>query len=467
MHSGASRAQALAVKALALTLTGHLEDDTSDPLVGMLASKAHKDPVLKQLLNEMMSGNPLQERLDLFERHVGECTENQQPGKVLSRSMLLHPNKDASRVTAPPQPAVTEQRPSENAAESNDVPKTEISALQTLAMRARVMLHHSGLTTSHAVINKIIANAKADSTFADVVSHVAGGTRNIEPNQERLRIFKSYIVSALAPADHKGAPEPDIFPTAPEKLSIEEWPLIISNIYATSLQQDARFGSSKGKSTFTNQSKAAVKYRNHSDYGIQMGWQDHHDVAYPLSLLPKKTWDAMHNNKSQGAVCSYCRKPSQPSAHQRKLFLVAERLSWAAGTFAIKARSKIEEALWAVNYELGIEEPVMLSSQESVFGGKQSGRNRWYPYQSQTEAQLVLWVIERAEVPGETSWDAWKSLAAEQLRQASANVEEGSDDAVFITGERPALGEMSDNQRRSPQAHSHVASSKSLSLIHI
>ena len=153
-----------------------------------------------------MSDDPLQERLDLFERHVRECTENQQPGKASFRSMLLHPNKDASRVTAPPQSAVTEQRPNENAADSNDVPKAEISALQTPAMRARVMLHHSSLTTSDAVINKVIANAKADSTFADVVSHVAGGTGNIQPSQEQLRIFTKVASHLRSPLPITKAP---------------------------------------------------------------------------------------------------------------------------------------------------------------------------------------------------------------------------------------------------------------------
>ncbi|KAK5136676.1 hypothetical protein LTR08_002329 [Meristemomyces frigidus] len=86
------------------------------------------------------------------------------------------------------------------------------------------------------------------------------------------------------------------------------------------------------------------------------------ETRFPCS--PKATWQATHDDKPDEAVCAYSRRANKLSAQQKKLPLVAERLSWAASTFGVKARSQNEEALWSVDYELGIRELVELSSRE-------------------------------------------------------------------------------------------------------
>ncbi|KAI7237971.1 hypothetical protein KC330_g2865 [Hortaea werneckii] len=175
-----------------------------------------------------------------------------------------------------------------------------------------------------------------------------------------------------------------------------------------------------------------------------MHWKDQHDVAYPLTLLPKATWTALHNNKPHGAVCARCRKPRQLSAHGRKLFLTAERLSWPRLTFGYKARTGIEEALWPVNFELGVEEPVQFSMQHDIFSAKKSVKNKSYPYSDSFEAEMVMRVVERAEILTEALWELWSSVDQDPITpsQSSTNPAPSRD--------RQPLREITDNAR--PQA---------------
>lgn len=270
---------------------------------------------------------------------------------------------------------------------------TDVSALQILAMRARITLKQSKLASPDPLINKIVTKASLDSGFARVLDHVAGAAGNIAPNAEQLRMFKGYIASATKLLETEATQKSDHVKPVTEKLSSEQWPLRVSSHHA-------RRGNSRSD-----------KYYPHPHCGFT-GYPYFHEVAYPLSLLPKATWEALHNTRLEDAECSYCRRSCKISPHQHKLFLVGERLSWPVGTFGVKAQSKNEEALWAVNYGLGIEEPVMLSSQETFLGGKKSGKDPWFPYQTQVEADLAMMVIEKADVLTEASWEAWKRSAA-------------------------------------------------------
>ena len=321
----------------------------------------------------------------------------------------------------------------------DDGRKKEVAQLQVLAMRARVALNQPKLPCWDSTTNRLIAKAKEDPAFAGVLNHVAGGAGNILPNQEPLQKLKDYIAAAQyshgpqAYRQSTNAHRSTNTNPAFALLSQEEWPLRLHPAYLRLQQEDARRGSSNQQAIFGNRPK--VKYLDHPDAGIDMGWRDHHDVAYPISLLPKATWDTLHHSKPFGAYCSRCRKPREITPHQRKLFLTGERLSWPPVTFGVKAKTRIEEALWPVNFGLGIEEPVLLSTQPTILGGNKSRKDRWYPFKSAVEAQMVMWVLEQADALTENSWAAWKTLAHEQSRQAK-QPKEGNrvDDEMMTAG---------------------------------
>ncbi|RMY34998.1 hypothetical protein D0865_14029 [Hortaea werneckii] len=183
--------------------------------------------------------------------------------------------------------------------------------------------------------------------------------------------------------------------------------------------------------------KKPSKYLAHPDSFIQMHWKDHHDVAYPLTLLPKATWTALHNNKPHGAVCARCRQP-------RQLFLTAERLSWPRLTFGYKARTGIEEALWPMKFELGVEEPVQFSMHHDIFSAKMSVKNKSFPYSDASEADMVMRVVEDAEILTEVSWELWRSIDKETMTPVEVSMNPAS------RTDRPPLRGISDNAR--PQA---------------
>ncbi|RMX81503.1 hypothetical protein D0869_06763 [Hortaea werneckii] len=259
----------------------------------------------------------------------------------------------------------------------------------------------------------------------------------------------------------------------PEPLSSEKWPLKVSPQYKTHIEWIKKRG---GRIPVE---KKPSKYLAHPNSFIQMHWKDLHDVAYPLTLLPKATWTALHNNKPHGAVCVRCRKPRRISAHDRKLFLTAERLSWPRLTFGYKARTGIEEALWPVNFELGVEEPVQFSMQHDIFSAKKSVKNKSYPYSDSFEAEMVMRVVERAEILTEASWELWRHIDQDPMTSSHQSTTKS------FTGpsiDRQPLREISDNARpqappsppssatkgsKAPESASVSSSSSSMSLVEI
>lgn len=162
------------------------------------------------------------------------------------------------------------------------------------------------------------------------------------------------------------------------------------------------------------------RYPKHRDSKVG---EDFHSVPYPLSLLPKASWQALNQGESDG-ICSSCGKARQASAHQRKLFLVAERLSWEEGTVGYSARSQNEEALWACNAELGIFEPAV-EDEETVTGGRRSRDDPLYPYKLEEEVELAMRLIASAEVLTEASWTLWKGMVGKMLKLLKETPAEG------------------------------------------
>jgi hypothetical protein len=246
----------------------------------------------------------------------------------------------------------------------------EVSRSRSLAMRARVILNHPNLPCSDTVVQALVAKAREDSGFAELLEHVDGGHGNIIPKPDKLQIFQSKLNKISKRSnDAQEDAGPAAVTAEPEKLLPELWPLRIISSYKR-LQEQLDQGSPRQE---TRSGKSRVKYVGHAKSGTG---RDFHDMAYPLNLLPKETWRALHSGEPEKALCSYCLRLYKAPSHQQKLFLVAERLSWPAGSFGMKARGKNEQALWEVNFKLGIEEPVLVASQPTVMGGENSKKNR-------------------------------------------------------------------------------------------
>jgi hypothetical protein len=151
----------------------------------------------------------------------------------------------------------------------------------------------------------------------------------------------------------------------------------------------------------------AVLHREHPE--SKLG-QDFHWVPYPLGLMPYDSWHRLHHkNNVQPPLpfrCPVCRQERIATAHMRKVFLVAERLSWNIQMVSTHERDLNEELNWAVNYELGILDPV-IEDQGQVPGGKFSSRNKFYPYQNEHEMKLALRLIFMTEDITTTTWALW------------------------------------------------------------
>lgn len=167
-----------------------------------------------------------------------------------------------------------------------------------------------------------------------------------------------------------------------------------------------------------------IKHKKHPDSGVGRNF---HSVPYPLSLLPLKSWKTLHGEDNSitsqnNIICSTCRKPrTDLTAHQTKLFLVAERLSWEDGTVGSRERARNEETLWEVNAELGIYEPAV-EEDGHVVGGKRSKENKLWPYNNAYDADVALKLIEKVEVLTERNWELWKSMVDRCAVQTDAGV---------------------------------------------
>ncbi|KAI7085938.1 hypothetical protein KC356_g5455 [Hortaea werneckii] len=288
-----------------------------------------------------------------------------------------------------------------------DIDELSNEDLQILATRIKITRDMSSFTSSDPIVRELVVQARAEAGFAKTLDQVAQGNDNTSTKRTPLETFRQAIKAIKQdierPPTMRGLPEP---------LSPEQWPLNVSPQYTTYMKRSTEHGHRMPIE------KRPTKYLAHPDSFIQMHWKDYHDVAYPLTLLPQATWNALHNvndNKPHSAVCARCRRPRQLSPHDRKLFLTAERLSWPRLTFGYKARTGIEEALWPVNFELGVEEPVQFSMHHDIFSAKKMVKNRFYPYSDSCEAEMVMRVIEHAEILTDASWELWRSIDQETM----------------------------------------------------
>jgi hypothetical protein len=151
----------------------------------------------------------------------------------------------------------------------------------------------------------------------------------------------------------------------------------------------------------------AQKHKNHAYSRIGSNF---HTLPYPLGCMPYGSWYALHNGEKFHSQfqCPACLRARKPTAHLRKLFLVAERLSRADGYFSAGDRNLNEELNWEVNYQLGILDP-FVEDADQVPGGKNSRSNPWYPYKNGFEMQRALDLIATADNLTEASWSLWTS----------------------------------------------------------
>jgi hypothetical protein len=187
-------------------------------------------------------------------------------------------------------------------------------------------------------------------------------------------------------------------------------------------------------------------YADHQDSRVGTNF---HSVPYPLSMLPYKSWAALHNNSQDDLTCASCHKPQPRSALQRKLFLVAERLSWQNNVVSTAARERNEETLWTVNAELEIYEPAVEDDQ-IVIGGRQSRDNALFPFQSEEEATAAMRIVAKAEVLGPRSWPVWKRLFDKVSKDTLKQGDGSSETPGMTSGGRTVLGAISPNERWMP-----------------
>ncbi|GAB1740738.1 hypothetical protein NU219Hw_g5823t1 [Hortaea werneckii] len=319
-----------------------------------------------------------------------------------------------------------------------DIDELSNEDLQILATRIKITRSMSSFKSSDRIVQELVVHANAEAGFAQTLDQVALGNDDTSTKRTPLETLRQTIKAIKQDIER-----PPAMRGLPEPLPREQWPLNVSPQYTTYMKRSTEHGHRMPIEKRPN------KYLAHPDSFIQMHWKDHHDVAYPLTLLPKATWNALHNalhnDKPHGAVCARCRRPRQLSAHDRKLFLTAERLSWPRLTFGYKARTGIEEALWPVNFELGVEEPVQFSMHHDIFSARKSVKNKSYPYSDPSEADMVMRVVEHAEILTEASWELWSSLG-----QETTTIPSQSNTNPAPSSDRPPLREISDNAR--PQA---------------
>jgi hypothetical protein len=91
------------------------------------------------------------------------------------------------------------------------------------------------------------------------------------------------------------------------------------------------------------------------------------------------------------------------TAHIRKLFLVAERLTWEEGLVSNQDKDLNEELNWRFNYELGILDP-FVEDPEPVPGGENSQVNKCHPYRNEHEMKLAFMLLFMTESLTESSW---------------------------------------------------------------
>lgn len=158
--------------------------------------------------------------------------------------------------------------------------------------------------------------------------------------------------------------------------------------------------------------KPRVSHRNHPNSGVG---ENFHSVPYPLGLMPYSSWHLLHHRRDSASpqhrfVCPACRKHRlSPSPHRQKLFLVAERLSWEDGTVPTAERELNQELTWEVNFQLGIEAPTLLDS-EQVAGGGSSELHRWFPFENEADCTAALQLIARADCLTERSYALWVKM---------------------------------------------------------
>jgi hypothetical protein len=98
----------------------------------------------------------------------------------------------------------------------------------------------------------------------------------------------------------------------------------------------------------------------------------------------------------------------------RKLFLVAERLTWEDGMVSMHDKGLNEELNWKFNYQLGMLDS-FVEDLEHLPGGKKSRTNKSCPYQNEREMKLAFKLLFLTET--DRSFVATVDWHADEYRQ--------------------------------------------------
>lgn len=204
-------------------------------------------------------------------------------------------------------------------------------------------------------------------------------------------------------------------------------------------------------------------YTKHPESGVG---DSYHSVSYPLALIPYSSWYVLHHGeggkKNHQYTCSKCKKKrSKITPHERKLFLVAERLSWVGFRGILPAPEKAlnEEQLWAVSFQLGITDPAVENPSALMAGGKNSQSNPFYPYQAEEEMEAALALLRHTDRLSEVSFNMWlstvdsMSMTLNETDNERPALNKISSSASYSIAGKPSIA-MIENKTRAPPASS-------------
>jgi hypothetical protein len=123
--------------------------------------------------------------------------------------------------------------------------------------------------------------------------------------------------------------------------------------------------------------------------------------------MPYDSWYRLHHGSgiqpARALRCPDCGGKREVTAHIRKLFLVAERLTWEDDLVSMCDKELNAYLNSELNKELGIGWPTV-NDPEHVPGGKYSRINKFHPYCNEHEMMLALKLLSMTDSLTEATW---------------------------------------------------------------
>jgi hypothetical protein len=126
--------------------------------------------------------------------------------------------------------------------------------------------------------------------------------------------------------------------------------------------------------------------------------------------MPYESWKKLHNGGDLQHLpfvcCAVCGGKREALIHMRKLFLVAERLTWEEGIVSMNEKSLNANLTSKLNHELNIQSPVT-EHEECAPGGKHSKTSKYHPYHNEHEMRLAFKLAFTTDSLTKAAWSLW------------------------------------------------------------